>query len=235
MKQGLIQGQMQQEQVQPAGSQDSPAGQGGADLSQQEEGSPSKQQLSLEAAAKKILYDDKANAQVLESIKAGAQNDPYRAVAKAAFVLMADLDERAGGKIPPEDLIPAALTMMEDIALMANMAGVVELPGVTMSEANEATGEKGGLPVIEEQTLGKLTQHLVAIAIENGIIEAEDIEGLSSEMSEEELQGVVSQQEQIAGGAPQGDPQGAGQQSMPPSQPAMPPGQPVAGVPGQGV
>jgi|GEM_PF-5754713 len=231
MKQGLIQGQMQQEQVRPAGSQDSPAGQGGADLSQQGEGMPSEQQISLEMAAKKILYDDKANAQVLESIQAGAQNDPYRAVAQSAFLLMADLDSRSGGKIPPEDLIPAAITIMEEVALMATMAGAVELPGVTMSEANEATGEEGGLPVIEEQTLGKLTQNLVAIAIENGVIEAEDVQDLSSDYSDDEIMSMVAQQEQMSGGAPPS----ADQQGMPPAQQGMPLGQPAAGVPAQGV
>lgn len=192
MKQGLIQGQMPQEQGQPAGSQDSPADQGGADLSQQEAGQPSEQQMKLEMAAKKVLYDEKSNAQVLESIKSGAANDPYRAVAQSAFVLMADLDQRSGGKIPPEDLIPAAMTIMEEVALMAVTAGAVDIPGVTMGEDNS--------PMIQEDTLGRLAQNLVAIAIENGVIDPEDIQGMASEYSEEELQGIVAQQDALAGG-----------------------------------
>lgn len=179
---GIINSMRDKESGQPAGTQSSPTEESGA--------APSEQQQAIELAAKKVLYDPKANAQVLKNLKSEAA-DPYRAVAHAAFVLMADLDQRSGGKLPPEDLIPAALSMTEEVAMMGVKAGVIELPEVDM--------DAEGKPVIGQMTLGKLTQNLVSMAIENGIISPEDIQGMAGEMGDDEIANLLAEQQMIAG------------------------------------
>lgn len=124
----------------------------------------------------KMLYDDASHAAVVEQLKAGA-NDPAGTIALTAFTLMQTLDEKAGGKIPEEALVAGAAGLLTEI--------------VNLAQQSKA------LPV-DDSTESAAMQRLVQLAIENGIIDQEDIQGLIESMPEEEVQRIVAEQEQIA-------------------------------------
>ena len=210
MEGGMINSRMGPEQDQLASSQTSPGGgESESDLSNQDTEQASEQQLAIEEAGKTILYDDKSNQAILKNLQGGAE-DPYRAVAQTAFMLVVDLDKRSGGKLPEEDLVPAAITIMNEIALIATMSGSVELPGVTMDEQTNQ-------PILDDAVEGKLIQNLVVLALENGVISPEQIQELANDMGDEELQAIIAQQEQIAGGQ-QGPAPVSPQEQAPPQQ-----------------
>jgi hypothetical protein len=101
------------------------------------------------------------------------------------------------------------------------MSGSVELPGVTMGEyvegASDEENENQGKPIIEEEVQSKLIQNLVVLALENGVISPEQIQELANDMGDEELQAIIAQQEQIAGGQ-QGPAPVSPQEQAPPQQ-----------------
>jgi hypothetical protein len=221
MEGGMINSRMGPEKDQLASTQTSPGdGESESDLSNQDTEQASEQQLAIEEAGKTILYDDKSNQAILKNLQGGAE-DPYRVVAQTAFMLVVDLDKRSGGKLPEEDLVPAAITIMNEIALIATMSGSVELPGVTMGEyvegASDEENENQGKPIIEEEVQSKLIQNLVVLALENGVISPEQIQELANDMGDEELQAIIAQQEQIAGGQ-QGPAPVSPQEQAPPQQ-----------------
>jgi len=177
---GMINTQMAKESPQQPGQrQSSPADDAGLS------GEPSDQQLEGEVkkvylAGVKMLYDDKAHQHVVAELQSMADNPPY-AIASTAFSLMQTLDEKSGGKIPGEALIPAAIDLLDDVGKIARGSQAVP---------------------VDSNTLPQALQYLVAIAVEAGVIDGQEIQELIGEMPEEEVQQMVAQQQQIAAGQP---------------------------------
>lgn len=131
-------------------------------------------------AGRTILYDEKGFQAVMQQLQSA--DDPAAVLADVVYTLMVTLDEKSGATIPEDALIPAAVVLLEELAQLANDAGVMQ---------------------VDEDTVARAMQELVALAIENGVIDAEEIEALRAEYSDEELQAMLAEQERIAtGGTP---------------------------------
>lgn len=107
-------------------------------------------------------------------------DDPAKMIATLTISILAELDQKSGGKIPSEILIEAAVEGMELIAEI---------------------GESAGLYRFDETMQASAMQNLVAIAVERGIIDPAEIEELIASMDPAEVQGIV--QQQAAFGQPQ--------------------------------
>lgn len=124
---------------------------------------------------------DAAEQEIVQSLRDAGENAP-QVIASTTIDMLAQLDEKSGGKVPPDILIEAATDGMELIAEM---------------------GEAAGFYQFDEAMQAQTMQSMVAIAIERGIIDKAEIEELLANTPPEEIQGMVAQQQQFAG---QGDP-----------------------------
>lgn len=128
------------------------------------------------AAGGKLLYSDEGSKAILEGLKSGA---PEEAIAREAFTLMLSLDQKSKGTIPEDAMMPAAVKLASLIAEMGQKAGVIQTSPNTVPGA---------------------LQHLVALGIENGIIDPQEIEAMMAEMDPAEMEAMRAEQEQIAQG-----------------------------------
>lgn len=128
-----------------------------------------------------VIYSDKGSQSIVESLKSGAK-DPGEAVARQAFSLMLSLDEKSKGTLPEDAIIPAASKLLTLVAEL---------------------GEKSGAIQKSPNTIPSARQHLVALAIENGIIDPAEIQELMSGMDPAELEALVAEQDAIANGGSQ--------------------------------
>ncbi len=122
------------------------------------------------------IYDDSTKGDIVASLQS---EEPAKAIAMSVIGILAHLDQVAGGKIPSEALLQAAVEGMELIAEL---------------------GERAGFYQFDEAVQAKTLQHMIAIAIERGIIEQSEIEALMAEMDPAEMQNMVAQQQKLAGG-----------------------------------
>ncbi len=127
-------------------------------------------------AGSKIIYSEQGTQSILESLKSG---DPPESIARTAFNLMMSLDQKSKGTIPEDAMMPAAVKLL---ALIAEL------------------GSKGGAIQTDANTVPQAMQHLVALGIENGIIDPAEIEQMMSEMDPAELESMRAEQDAIANG-----------------------------------
>ena len=100
---------------QQQGAPGAPGAQGSPD-----ESNPAYQQaLQL---AYQTLYGNGAAKDVAKAMKS-AQN-PVDALAHTAYEMVSVIDERTGGKVPPEMLVPLAAEILGEVGDIANAAGV---------------------------------------------------------------------------------------------------------------
>jgi hypothetical protein len=126
----------------------------------------------------KLLYDDATHADVMQQLKAGAEN-PAETIAQVAFNVMLALDEKSKGTLPEDAIVPGAEGVMKEIILLAQ--------------------KSKALPV-DDAILPAASQELVALAIESGLIDQADIEEMMASMDPAELEALVAEQSQIAEG-----------------------------------
>lgn len=171
---GIINATMGEQQEEP---QEAPAP---GQMEGEEAGDPQIQEAydRTMAAFMTVIYDEAIQKDIIAAIQANKQN-PAQAIAETAINILVELDSKSGGKIPSEVLIDAAMEGMELIAEL---------------------GEAAGFYQFDEAMQAKTLQAMVAIAIERGIIEQSEIEALMAEMDPAEMQTMVQQQQQLAGG-----------------------------------
>jgi len=132
------------------------------------------------AAMSAIFENEKSHKAIMKSLKGGA-DQPAKTIAQIVIGLFAKIDKDSGGKMP----VSIMYGVVEDIADQ-----VIEL------------AEASGAMVLDEQTKGQIAQELVVNFGQVYDIPPEELQQLISEYPEEEVQGMVQQQEQIAmGGA----------------------------------
>ncbi len=133
-------------------------------------------------AASEVLYDEKSSRGVTQMLQSGG--DPATAMAQVTVMIMVQLDEKSGGTIPEEVILPAAVEVLELVAELATSQKIFE---------------------VDEATLNRAAQQMVmSMADEYGVEEeeiAQMMEGLDPEAFE------PMRQQQHAYGKPQGQAQ----------------------------
>jgi len=89
-------------------------------------------------AASKLIYSDEANDGLVEQLKQGAKNAP-QTVAETGSMLLMHIDEKSGGKLPVEVLIPAAEEILAMIGELGEKAGFFEFGEPELSVAMQHT------------------------------------------------------------------------------------------------
>lgn len=74
-------------------------------------------------AAMKFLYDDATHPEIMKMLQSGA-GDPSGTLAKVAALIVTQLDQKAGGSIPREVVMHAAMEVLGLVAELADKAGV---------------------------------------------------------------------------------------------------------------
>lgn len=147
----------------------------------EEQASPEEQEAfeRIGLAVQKILYEDGVHEQIMQMLQAGLDT-PAETLAQTAMMLFKRVDEEAGGKIPESVIIQGAIQVMEMLADMLKDTGTME---------------------VDEQTMTKAAQLMIAQIIKMYDIDPEDAYGLMAGMGKDQLNQIVQQQQQIAGGA----------------------------------
>jgi len=145
-------------------------------------------------AGLKIFYDQSTHAGIVNMLRNG---EPSEALANTMTNIMLQLDQKSGGKIPEEVILPAAAELLDELAQLAGKSGVFQP---------------------DERILGNAMQRMVMSLAEQYGATPEEVQQLMQSVPKEEVQKMVSQQAQYAGG---------NAQAQPPQQPAA---QPAMGV-----
>ena len=84
----------------------------------------------------KVLSGKKSNASIMKMLEQQA-DDPAKALAEAASVIMLQLDDKAGGKIPEGVILPAAAEILEEVAEFAQKSGTFAVEQTVVDQATE--------------------------------------------------------------------------------------------------
>lgn len=152
----------------------------------QEDGEPATEEEQkaydkVVSAGSEVLHGEETSAEVMSILEAGKDN-PGEALAEVAMMIIGQLDEQSGGKIPEGIIIPAA----DDI----------------LSQAGELA-EAAGLFKWNENIKGSAAQSLWKKAGEKYDFDPQEIQELIDSMDKSEVENIRSQQDQIAQGSPQ--------------------------------
>lgn len=94
------------------------------------------------AAASKAIYNPEVMKGILEAIKT-AQN-PAQGLLQAASLVMRQLNEISGGKMPAAVKVPAFKEVLTLIAELAEKAGVIPDAAQALQQAMQMVDQKGG-------------------------------------------------------------------------------------------
>lgn len=85
-------------------------------------------------AAQEVLYDERTHKSIVSMLGAMA-DEPAKALAKVTTDLLVQLDEEAGGEIPDDAILPAAIQILPEISELAQKSGVFEVNDEVMGQA----------------------------------------------------------------------------------------------------
>lgn len=132
-------------------------------------------------AAQKALYDDATQGNIMQMLQAGAEN-PAQALAQATSTLIQQLDEQSGRQIPETVILPASEEILSLVAELAQESGSFEVNDQIMGQAGQ-----------------QLLKQLADAYYPDGVGE-DDIAELMQGMDDKQVQSLVAEQSQFAGG-----------------------------------
>lgn len=183
---GVLQKNTQDEEMpQDAGDQNEASGAQDDGQNQDQESdsnvSPEEQDAydRVVSAGMHILYDDQTHDGVMKMLQAGEKN-PAQAMANVVTMMVTQLDEKSGGKIPEDIILPVTEEFLPMVAELADKAKIFTPDDRTMNLAMQQT----------VQMLGE----------QYGMNEA-DIKEAIGKLDQGEIQKIVSQQQQYQQGA----------------------------------
>jgi len=152
----------------------------------QEEGepaSPEEQEAydKVVSAGSEVLHGEQTNPEIMSILESGRDN-PGEALADVAMMIIGQIDEQSGGKIPEGIIIPAADDILSQAGELAEVAGLFKW---------------------DESTKGSAAQSLWKKAGEKYDFDPQEIQELIDSMGKDEIEGIRSKQDQIAQGSPQ--------------------------------
>lgn len=98
---------------------------------------PEEQELydNLVAGAINMMSDKKANAGMIQTLKAGSAK-PSESLAKVALMTVMAVHERTGSKVPNDVLMPAAAEILEHVADFAQESGALKIDKKILDDAS---------------------------------------------------------------------------------------------------
>ena len=117
-------------------------------------------------AAQKILYEEGSGDQMINQI---TQGDPIQAIANTTVTLVTSIDDKLGGQIPEDDILPAAVRIMENVAELRSQATGEELTEDIQKQAvftmiGQLSEEYGVTPEQAQEFAGSFSEEEVAAA-----------------------------------------------------------------------
>jgi hypothetical protein len=79
-------------------------------------------------AAQSIIYDEEQSQNIVKMLKKNPAN-PGEAVGDTTAMLIQQIDEKSGGQIPEEVILPAAFEVMSDLIEMGEESGALDMGG----------------------------------------------------------------------------------------------------------
>jgi hypothetical protein len=132
------------------------------------------------------MSDPASNESIMKMLSDGA-NDPAQALVETTAAIVIQLDEQSGGTIPEVVIIPAAAEIMSNVAEFAQQSKAF---------------------IVDDNLMGRSTQMLVLRLVDEYGGDPEEVQQLIDSMDQQEMQGMVEQQQQYAAGGPQATPEG---------------------------
>ncbi len=130
-------------------------------------------------AASEILYDEKSSRGVTKMLKAG--DDPARSIANVTVMIMTQLDEKSGGTIPEEVILPAATEVVELVAELGVAQKIFE---------------------VDEAMVNRAAQLMVVSMADEYNVEMEDIQGMMAGVDPTKFEPMRKQQDAYANPQP---------------------------------
>lgn len=127
-------------------------------------------------AGMKVLYSQETHQNIVQML---GQGEPAEAMATAVTIVMSQLDERSGGKIPEVVIFPAAAELLGQVAEIAEAAKVAQ---------------------VDDRVVARAMQILVVKLADQYGIDPADAQALVQSVEPEQLQQIVAEQQQIAQG-----------------------------------
>jgi hypothetical protein len=124
-------------------------------------------------AGMKILFENKKTSKGIVSRLKADKDKPAKALSDTAAILMIQLDQQAGGKIPEEVILPAAIELLEQTSELADSLGLFP---------------------IDDAVLNRAGQLMVANLAEQYGTTPEDIQEMMGSVNEQELQMIEQEQ-----------------------------------------
>lgn len=84
--------------------------------------------------AKSVLFEDATHDGIVKMLQSGAA-DPANALARVTTHVITQLDEAAGGKIPDDAILPAAVEILPEVAELAQKSGAFQADDEVMGQA----------------------------------------------------------------------------------------------------
>jgi hypothetical protein len=131
------------------------------------------------AAMRALNEDEETHNAILQTLQKGA-SQPAKTIAQIATSVFSKIDKDSGGKMPTTIMFG----LVEDIA----------------DQVIEVAEESGAIPPLDETVKGQIAQELVQSFSQLYDIPKEELQALISSYPEQEVQQMVQQQQQIAGG-----------------------------------
>lgn len=99
------------------------------------------------AAGQVIYKDDKSHGSIMNMLKSG-KDDPAQTLAQVTATIILQLDEKAGGNIPEEVILPASLEILTLVAELAEKSGAF-----TAGEDVQGQAVGGMLQIFQDKDL----------------------------------------------------------------------------------
>ena len=125
-------------------------------------------------AGMKILYSEQTHQGIVNMLK---QDEPADAMANVVTTIVTQLDQKSGGRIPEEVILPGAAELLELVAEL---------------------GQKTGTFQADERTLGLAMQKTVMNLAEQYGVEPADVQALLQFLPKDQVQQMVQQQQGFA-------------------------------------
>lgn len=126
-------------------------------------------------AGMKVLYDDSTHAGIMNMLRHG--QDPAKALADTVAMIMVQIDQKSGGKIPEVVILPAA----------------AELLGLTVELAQAAK-----IFQTDESTVARAMQLLIVDLADKYGVDPTDVQTLMRSVDPQQLKRIVAQQQQLS-------------------------------------
>jgi hypothetical protein len=89
-------------------------------------------------ASLKVIYDPKTHQGIVNGLTQG-KDDPSKALADATTLIITQVDQASGGKVPEQVILPAAADVLGELANLAMKAGIFQVDEKTSNIAMQKT------------------------------------------------------------------------------------------------